>query len=64
MDLFKKTALPREVCEQVWGLVNPKGIEIFDKKMFFMAIHFLYKAKGGNALPPSVPEEMIISLDP
>jgi hypothetical protein len=45
-------------------LVNPKGLDAFDKKMFFMAIHFLQKAKSGNDLPIQVPQEMIISLDP
>jgi len=46
--LFKGTGLDRTVCEEVWMLVNPKGLDVFDKKMFNMAIHMLHKAKLGN----------------
>ena len=48
----------------MWDLVNPKGLNVFDKKMLQMAVHFLYKYKLGNALPDQIPQEMIISLDP
>jgi hypothetical protein len=63
-SLFKKTELNREACEKVWMLVNPKGLDVFDRKMFLMAIHLLYKAKQGTDLPQQVPQEMIISVDP
>ena len=43
--IFKQTQLSREICEKVWDLVNPNGGEIFDIKMFCMAMHFLAKAK-------------------
>ena len=62
--VFKQTGLPREACEKVWMLVNPKGLDVFDRKMFFMALHLLYKCKQGNVLPDEIPQEMIISLDP
>lgn len=48
-------------------IVNPRGIDRFDQNMFSMAMHFLYnkkKAGGGLELPPAVPEETIMSLDP
>jgi hypothetical protein len=34
--------------------------------MFAMAMHFLYKKKQieGLALPPQVPEETLLSIDP
>lgn len=48
----------------MWSLVNPEGAELFDKKMFHMAMHFLSKKKQGIELPGGVPQEMLISLDP
>ncbi len=47
----------------VWHLTNPRGIDKFDKKMFILAMHFLYKKKQGVELPPMVPEETHISID-
>jgi hypothetical protein len=47
-------------------MVNPRGLERFDRTMFCMAMHFLYnkkKAGGGLELPNSVPEEMLMSID-
>mmetsp|Transcript_20453 Transcript_20453/g.19436 ORF Transcript_20453/g.19436 Transcript_20453/m.19436 type:complete len:98 (-) Transcript_20453:76-369(-) len=63
-QVFNMTQMPMEVREQVWKIVNPKGLDVFDQRMFFMAIHFLYKAKQGNQIPPSIPQEIIFSLDP
>lgn len=48
-------------------MVNPKGADRFDVRMFAMAMHFLYnKKKNGEGiqLPPSIPEETIMSIDP
>jgi hypothetical protein len=44
--------------------VNPKGLDVFDRKMVTMAIHLLYRCKSGHALPDKIPEEMIMSIDP
>lgn len=64
MDLFKKTQTERETMAEVWKLANPKGLDVFDKKMFFMAIHLLSKGKAGNQLPDTIPVELVVSLDP
>jgi hypothetical protein len=42
-------------------------MEQIDKGMFAIAMHFLYnkkKAGGGLDLPPMIPEETFMSIDP
>lgn len=65
-SVMNQTKLEKEVCEHVWRIVNPKNVDRFDIRMFAMAMHFLYNKKKneGINLPPSIPEETIISVDP
>ncbi|CDW75676.1 eh domain containing protein [Stylonychia lemnae] len=62
--LFQKTELDQQSQDIVWNLVNPRNIDKFDQKLFILAIHFLYKKKQGTELPPMLPEESQISVDP
>ena len=45
-------------------MVNPKGLDRFDRIMFSMAMQFLYNKKKGIELPPIIPEEMLMSINP
>jgi hypothetical protein len=64
-QVMEQTKLERPVCDHVWQLVNPKGLDRFDKPMFAMAMHFLYnKKKTGGDLPMQIPEETLMSIDP
>jgi hypothetical protein len=63
-EIMEKTKLERHVCEQVFALVNPKMIDRFDKVMFAMSMQFLYNKKKGIDLPPQIPEEMLLSINP
>ena len=66
-EVMEQTKVEKSVCEHVWGLVNPRGSDRIDKSMFAMAMHFLYNKKkqgGGLELPPMVPEETLMSIDP
>jgi len=60
--LMQQSQLPKEACAQVWELSNPQGEDKFNKTMFFMAMHFMYKKKMNNDLPSEVPTEMVMSL--
>ena len=55
-----QTKLEKEVCAQVWGLVNPQGEEIFSKAMFLVAMHLLFKKKKDPSLilPKSIPASL------
>lgn len=64
---MEQTKLERQICDQVFQIVNPRGLDRFDRAMFSMAMHFLYnkkKAGGGIEIPHSIPDEMLISIDP
>jgi hypothetical protein len=66
-EVMEQTKLDRSICDHVWAVVNPRGADRFDKNMFSMAMHFLYNKKkqgGGLELPHSVPDEMLLSIDP
>lgn len=45
---FMQTQLDQNVLEQVWGLVDSEEQGEFDRKMFCMAMHLLYKIKMGS----------------
>ncbi len=61
--LFEQTKLDSQSQETVWRIVNPRRMDKFDKKMFILAMHFLYKKKQGTDLPPQIPEETHMSID-
>jgi hypothetical protein len=65
-EVMEQTKLDRPICDHVWQLVNPRGLDRFDKTMFSMAMHFLYNKKklGSIDLPPQIPEETLMSIDP
>jgi len=58
-----KTQLDKNVCAKVWDLSNPARASSFDKKMFFMAMHLMYKKKQDQSLelPATVPAELNVS---
>lgn len=63
-DVLEQTRLDKSICDQVWHLVNPRGLDKFDKTMFIVAMHFLYKKKATNCeLPSVVPEETYMSVE-
>lgn len=45
---FMQTQLDDNVLEQIWGLVDTEESGEFDRKMFCMAMHLLYKVKMGE----------------
>ena len=47
LEVMEQTKLEKPICDHVWNLVNPRGIQdkLFDKAMFAMAMHFLYNKK-------------------
>lgn len=66
-EVMEQTKLEKPIVDQVWGLVNPRNGDRWDRGMFCMAMHMLYnkkKAGGGLELPNAVPEEMLMSIDP
>jgi hypothetical protein len=66
-EVMEQTKLEKPICDQVFQIVNPRGLDRFDRTMFSMAMHFLYnkkKAGGGIEIPHSIPEEMLLSIDP
>ena len=63
---MEQTKLEKPICDHVYQIVNPRGLDRFDRTMFSMAMHFLYnkkKAGGGIELPNQIPEEMLLSID-
>eukprot|EP00347_Sterkiella_histriomuscorum_P010340 403376681 len=62
--LFTQTQMDQASQDQVWNLVNPDNKERFDKPLFVVTIHYLYKKKQGSELPPRLPEESLLSVDP
>ena len=54
-DAFMQTQLSDDVLEQVWGLVDTEETGEFDRKMFWIAMHILYKVKLGSKWPMSIP---------
>ncbi|TNV82753.1 hypothetical protein FGO68_gene15469 [Halteria grandinella] len=66
-SVMDQTKLEKHICDHVWAMVNPKGMDRFDVRMFAMAMHFLYNKKkhgDGMNLPGAIPEETIMSIDP
>ena len=66
-EVMEQTKLEKPICDQVFHIVNPRNLDRFDRTMFSMAMHFLYnkkKAVGGLEIPQSIPEEMLLSIDP
>jgi hypothetical protein len=59
MKIIQQTKLSRDICHQVWELVNPQGEETFSKPQFLMTMHLLAKAKNGVKLPNELPSELI-----
>lgn len=55
MGAFRQTQLDDSTLEAVWGLVDTEEVGEFDRKMFCMAMHLLYKIKLGSRLPSSMP---------
>lgn len=45
---FMQTQLDDNTLEQIWGLVDTEESGEFDRKMFCMAMHLLYKVKLGE----------------
>lgn len=54
-NLLLQTQLSPDICDSVWKMVNPKNQEGFNKKMFCIALHLLYKKKVGQEIPQSIP---------
>lgn len=52
---FMQTQLDQSVLEKVWGLVDTEEVGEFDRKMFCMAMHLLYKIKTGSKVPDTMP---------
>ena len=44
-EVMTKTKLEKKVCAKVWNLSNPNLDAIFSKKMFYIAMHLIYKSK-------------------
>lgn len=55
MGAFKQTQLDDKTLESVWGLVDTEEVGEFDRKMFCMSMHLLYKIKVGSKLPTTLP---------
>ena len=67
MSVMEQTKLDKATCEHVSKIINPMNSERIDRSMFAMAMHMLYlKKKQGESLnlPGSLPEEMLMSIDP
>ena len=58
-----KMQLDKHVCAKVWDLTNPARASSFDRKMFFMAMHLMYKKRQDKSLelPATVPAELDVS---
>jgi len=44
-ELIEKTQLPKSECRQIWDLSNSQGLSQFNKPMFLIAMHLMYKRK-------------------
>ena len=53
---FSQTQLDEKTLEVIWGLVDTEELGEFDRKMFCMGMHLLYKIKLGAPLPSSLPQ--------
>ena len=63
-DVFEQTKLDKSIQDAVWNLVNPMGKDSFDKTMFMITMHFLYKKKATNIeLPMNIPNETYLSIE-
>jgi len=62
-EVMLKTQLDKKTCARVWDLSNPKRAPVFDKKMFFLAMHLMYKKRQDPSLelPTSLPPELEVS---
>lgn len=62
-QVMLKTQLDKKTCARVWDLSNPKRATVFDRKMFFLAMHLMYKKRQDPnlELPATVPPELDFS---
>ena len=61
-----KTQLEKAVCAKVWDLSNPKKEDTFNKMMFLIAMHLMYKKRQDpNCKLPehNVPQELYVSAN-
>lgn len=61
-DAFMQTQLDDDTLEQIWGMVDTEEIGEFDRQMFCIAMHLLYKVKLGQKLPMTLPSILKTSV--
>jgi hypothetical protein len=61
-QLLEKTQLPKSDCRQIWDLSNSQGLSQFNKPMFLIAMHLMYKRKKNptTPIPSELPPELKI----
>jgi hypothetical protein len=61
-DAFMQTQLDDDTLELIWGMVDTEEIGDFDRQMFCIAMHLLYKVKLGQKLPMTLPNILKTSV--
>lgn len=61
---MQNTKLAKDKCRVIWALVNPEGLDVFEKKMFIMCMALILRVKKGLEMPAVLGEDVLFSSDP